>query len=135
LQIQGSCDCRYTLSEVHEEYSDSDHDFSDDNLSDKSSVEGCYQHLVPGNGVLCVMEQEHPARLCFPSSSSMHTLGGSPCTDPTGSAVEVPSSNAPVCGHLGERFHACPQSNDSSAVVPLRLSCHLRAWDFFFTTI
>ena len=78
---------RRRLSEVHEEYSDGGHDFSDDNLSDESTVEGCFQHLVPGNGASCVLEQEHPAGLCFPFSSSMHTRGGSPRTNLAGSEV------------------------------------------------
>jgi len=121
---------RRRLSEVHEEYSDCGHDLSEDNLSNESAVKGCFQHPVPGNGASCVLEQEHPAGLCSPSSSSMHTRGGSPRTDLAGSAVAVPSSNAPVCGHLGERFHAWPMSNDSSATVPLRLRCQLREWDF-----
>jgi len=56
---------RRRLSEVHEEYSDGGHDFSDDNLYHESSVEGCFQHLVPGNGASCVLERDHPAGLCF----------------------------------------------------------------------
>jgi len=49
---------------------DGGRDFSDDNLSDESSVQGSFQHLVPCNGGSCVLEQDHPAGLCFPSAGT-----------------------------------------------------------------